>query len=144
MNNAINARHVLICRYMTEGLSPADAYAKAVLEIMAETRVGDQTTPDAELLRQAELEYLIGEEAMRDPIGRVDRLTIRRSDKGLLLQRGAQPGLFITSHEIEDLIDQGRLQLTAERKASKARTINGRRQAEGRPTFAVVAGRKVA
>ena len=147
----INEESLLKQKYIREGLTPAAAYhkARAVMELrdeLAEVPGYDHLSA-GELLAAAEHEYQVGEDAVREYVEQVTppaRLTISRSDQGLWLQRGDRPGLLLSGREIAALLDQARRQLTATRKAAKARTITRRRQAEGRPTFAVIAGRKVA
>lgn len=144
----INEESVLKQKYIRDGMTPADAYRKAVevMEIRDDSRAGNPDMPEAELLRQAEQEWSYGEDAIRDVIGRVERkarLVISRTDTGFALQRG-RDGIELSDREATSLIDHVRGQLAAARKAQKAAQIHRLRQAEGRPPWgAVVAGRNV-
>lgn len=122
------------------------AYRKAeqVLELRDEIMEapGMAAATSAELLGMAEQEWLIGEAAMAEPVGRYVRtmhVECRPLLGGFELIQGSQR-IQVPAHAVDRILDTIGQSRAQDRRAMKAR----RRMAEGRAPFRVVGGRKVA
>lgn len=135
-----------------DGLRDNPAYdkAEAVLEIRDELaalpELADRTA--AELLRLAEMEYAVGEQALEDHLGTyvpVAHVECRPLLGGFEILQGDKR-IFIPSHRVAGVLETMRRSLAADKRAQR---VTGKRLARrlesgmARPSFRVVAGRKV-